>query len=282
MKFSLALLIFGLLSFEALTFHVHYDIINPHYRERFGVDMPTTVSGVTTDDNTFGKIVDFDTMSERDTENFIAEVKRICGTDQYYSEYDVQRLWRTVYLETRGDGVQNGELYFLNASTGQPTFPGVPLSGEYNGSLICTAGQGCIGEINRVIDFFGAPIPNATVEQTILVFKSEGKGAPTEMCVLNTDVTSGIYNSRPIGRNVQHPDALLSMDATISGVGGTQGPDAGLNFNWWQVYQVPGANSTFENVERIRTIVWGIDNSGLGTKDAATFLISLIIDYTLS
>jgi len=235
--------------------------------------MSTSVSGIVNDVERSNKPINFRDVSEREAESIISEAKKVCGTDQKFFKYDIQRKWRTIYLETLGNAVQNGRLHFINSTTGFIDCSGIPLSGTYNGSLLCSGEQGCVGVIDRAIDFFGTPIPDPPVEQTILVFKEVSVGAPTEVCVLNTDVTSGLYDTRPIGRNVQHPDLLLSMDGTISGVGGTTGPDAGLNFNWWQTYQVPINSTLFENKERIRTLVWGIDNTELGTKDAATFLI---------
>lgn len=253
-----------------------YDTVNQQYQAKYGVNMPNRVSSII-HRNEYS-------IYTRSTGNstVIAEAKRLCGTDDYVSAYDVQRFWKTIYLETLGDATQEGRLYFINSTTGFIDPPGIPLSGQYNGSLVCSASLGCVGVIDRVIDFFGTPIPDPPVEQTILVFKRTPGGFPAETCVVNSDVESGLYLSKPIGRNVQHPDALISMDATLSGVGGTAGPDAGLNFNWWQTFQEQFNATSFINRELIRTVVWGVDNSALGTKDQATFLILLNIEYELS
>lgn len=260
-----------------------YEPMNQAYEQQFSRPIPRTFSNIAYDHSNNNK-----RWLNQDNVEFIRNLRSMCGVREAVSPAQVQRGWKTIWLETRAEsGTQSAQIRFVDPVTGFSGDVALSLEGDYNGTLVCdtvhpitsTEYAGCVGLIKRTLAPPGTPPEFIPTEFTGLVFVPSKEGEVKQVCVINSEEDTGFYGSPTIGSNVQHPVVLASLDAATTGVGGTQGPDSGINFNFWQaLYGVNATSGALEDSQvLIRTTFYLTDLSALGTRDSVVATIEILI-----
>lgn len=243
-------------------YRIPYDPVNEAYKAATGKELSRNVNGLWS-----GPAQTAQDNSERSVDWFVRAAKRKCGVEDSYSLYDIQDAWKPNWAETMSSvSTITAQLRPMNATTGLPGDVFLTLEGIYNASFLCSINQGCIGLIDRTLAPPGTPVELIPVERTVVIFKRVALGAPTELCVINSDVITGVDPGRILTRVVMHPDVLANMDASTSTVGGQA--DSGMGFNYYQ---------QFGNKLRIHSILFLMEPTLVGFADAITIQADIII-----